>query len=113
LIDLSTNYTETLKRIKDAEEASNREVAEKKKDLEAELLGLEQASDESIESARKDAELSVERAAETAREAAQSEADTLLSKAQRSAQEISSKRLGKKELGKIADGIVFSEFKGE
>jgi vacuolar-type H+-ATPase subunit H len=110
---LSTNYTETLKRIKDAEEASNREVAEKKKDLEVELLALEQAADKSIEAARKDAELYVERAAETAREAAQGEADTLLSTAQKNAQELSSKRLGNKELGKIADGIVFSEFKGE
>jgi vacuolar-type H+-ATPase subunit H len=110
---LSTNYTETLKRIKDAEEASNREVAEKKKSLEAELLTLEQAADKSIEAARKDAELYVERAAETAREAAQGEADALLSTAQKNAQELSSKRLGKKELGKIADGIVFSEFKGE
>lgn len=110
---MSTNYTETLKRIKDAEEASNREVAEKKKDLEAELLTLEQAADRSIEAARKDAELYVDRAAETARESAQREADALLTSAQKNAQEVSSRRVGKKELGKIADGIVFSEFKGE
>jgi vacuolar-type H+-ATPase subunit H len=109
---LSTNYTETLKRIKDAEEASNREVAEKKKDLEAELLSIEQAADASIEAAKKDAELSVENAAENAKGSAQKEADALLASARKNAEAISSKRLGKKELSKIIDGVVLSEFKG-
>jgi len=110
---LSTNYTETLKRIKDAEEASNREVAEKKKDLEAELLGIEEAADNSIEAARKEAELYVEKAGESARDAAQKGADALLATAQKDAQQVASRRLGKKELGKILDDTVFSEFKGE
>jgi vacuolar-type H+-ATPase subunit H len=110
---LSTNYTETLKRIKDAEEASNREVSEKKKDLEAELLSIEQAADKSIEAARKEADLSVERASETAKDLSQKEADALLASAQKNAEEISSKRLGRKELAKIVDEILLPEFKGE
>jgi vacuolar-type H+-ATPase subunit H len=110
---LSTNYTDTLKRIKDAEEASNREVAEKKKSLEAELLGIEEAADKSIEAASTEAEFSVEKAGETARETAQEQADAILVSALKSAQETSSRRLGKKELTKIADGIFFAEFKGE
>jgi vacuolar-type H+-ATPase subunit H len=110
-LSTNTNYTETLKRIKDAEEASNREVAEKKKDLEAELLSIEQAADSSIEATRKDAELSVEKAGEAAKESSQKEADALLASARKKAEEISSRRLGKKELGKIVDSILFAEFK--
>ena len=94
---MSTNYTETLKRIKDAEEASNREVAEKKKALEAELLSIEQAADKSIEARRRTPSSTSTRQAENAREAAQKEADALLSTAQKKAEEISSKRLDKKE----------------
>jgi vacuolar-type H+-ATPase subunit H len=109
---LSTNYTDTLKRIKDAEEASNREVSEKKKELEAELLSIEQASDASIDAAKKDAELYLEKAGQTARDSAKKEADALLSSARKTSEQISSKRLGKKELSKIIDGTLLSEFKG-
>ena len=107
---MSTNYTDTLKRIKEAEEASNREVAEKKKDLEAELHDMEKVADESIEVAKRDAELYVNNEVEAAKQAAQKEADTLLTLTKKKADDISSKRLDKKEFRQIIDGILFSEF---
>jgi vacuolar-type H+-ATPase subunit H len=108
-----SNYTETLKRIKEAEEDSNREVAEKKKSLEAELHDIEKVADESIEVAKRDAKLYVSKEVELARESSQKEADTLLDSTKKRADAIASKRLDKKEFHKIIDDIVFSEFKSE
>jgi vacuolar-type H+-ATPase subunit H len=108
---MSTNYTETLKRIKDAEEASNREVSEKKKSLEAELLSIEQAADKSIEDAKKEAEAYVAKEDQAAKDSSQAQADALLASTREKAEEISSKRLDGKELRKIVDEILFSEFK--
>lgn len=107
---MSTNYTDTLKRIKEAEETSNREVAEKKKSLEAELHELEQVADESIELAKKDAELYVTKETDSARESAEEEAASNLSLAKKRADGIASKRLDKKEFRQIIDEILFSEF---
>lgn len=108
-----SNYTETLKRIKDAEEASNREVAEKKKSLEAELHDLEKVSDESIEVAKKDADLYVTNEVEAARELAQKDAEALLGSSRRQADTIASRKLTKRELQQAVSDIVFSEFKSE
>jgi vacuolar-type H+-ATPase subunit H len=108
---MSTNYTDTLKRIKEAEESSNREVAEKKKSLEAELHDIELAADESIEVAKKDAELYVTKEVEAAKDSAQKEADDLSSSAVKKAEQIASKKLDKKQFNRIIDQIVFSEFK--
>lgn len=110
---MSTNYTDTLKRIKDAEEASNREVAEKKKSLEADLSDIEQTADQSIEVAKKDAELYVTKETDEAKESADKDAKTLLSSTQRQADAIASKRLDKKAFQRIIDEIIFSEFKSE
>lgn len=108
---MSTNYTDTLKRIKEAEETSNREIAEKKKSLEAELHDIEQVADQSIEVAKKEAELQATKEVDSAKEAAQKEARALLESASRKAEEVAAKRLDKKELRRIIDQIVFSEFK--
>ena len=110
---MSTNYTDTLKRIKEAEETSNREVAEKKKSLEAELHDIEQVADESIVVAKKEAELYVTKETDAARESAEKEASTLLSLTKKRADDIASKRLDKKEFRKVIDEIIFSEFKSE
>ena len=107
---MSTNYTDTLKRIKEAEEASNREVSVKKKDLEAELHDMEKVADESIEVAKRDAEIHVNKEVESSRQAAQKEADTLLTRTKKKADDIAAKRLDKRELKQIIDGILFSEF---
>ena len=107
---MSTNYTDTLKRIKEAEETSNREVAERKKTLETELHELEQVADESIEVAKKDAELYTTKEAQAAREFAEREASELLASTARNAERIASKRMTKKELRRMIDDIIFSEF---
>lgn len=109
---MSTNYTDTLKRIKEAEEDSNREVAEKRKSLEGELHDIEKLSDESIEVAKRDAELYVSKETEEARESAQKQADDLISSTSRKAEDIAAEKLDKKEFRRIIDEIIFSEFKG-
>lgn len=110
-LEMSTNYTDTLKRIKEAEETSNREVAEKKKSLEAELHDMEQTADQSIEVAKKEAELYVTKEVDDAKAMSQKEASSLLDSTSRKAEDIASRRLDKKELRRIVDQIVFSEFK--
>jgi vacuolar-type H+-ATPase subunit H len=107
---MSTNYTDTLKRIKEAEEASNREVSDKKKALEAELHEIERVADESIEVAKRDAELYTTKQVEAARESAEREANELLATTTRKAEQMAAKRLTKKELRRIMDEIIFSEF---
>ena len=110
---MSTNYTDTLKKIKDAEEASNREVSEKKKSLEAELLGIEQEADKSIAAAKTNAEAYVAKEGETAKKSSQREADALLSATKKKADQVASKMLDKKQLREIVDKVLFSEFKDE
>ena len=106
------NYTDTLKKIKDAEEASNREVADRRRSLEAELSSMEREADQTIVAAKADGELHVAKEGENARKAAQREADTLLASTKSKADAVASKRLGEKDLQKIVDEILFSEFKG-
>jgi vacuolar-type H+-ATPase subunit H len=110
---MSTNYADTLKRIKEAEETSNREVAEKKKSLETELHEIEKVADESIELTKKEAELYVTHEVEDARKSAQKDADGMLATSRRKADEIASKKLEKKEFRRVIDDIVLSEFKSE
>lgn len=108
---MSTNYTDTLKKIKEAEEASNREVADRKKSLENELLSLEKTSDAAIAAAKRDAEAFVANETEAARKSAQRDADSLLSSTKKKADETASKRVDRKELRDIVDKVLFSEFK--
>ena len=110
---MSTNYTDTLKRIKDAEEASNREVAEKKKSLETELHDLEQAADASIEAAKNEAQLYITKEVDAARGSAQERADALLESTSKKADDIAIEKLDRKEFRKIIDETIFSEFKSE
>lgn len=110
---MSSSYTDTLRRIKEAEEGSNREVSEKKKDLEAELHEMEQAADQSIEVAKRDAEIYVTNEVANQRTLSEKEAEALLASATRKAEETVSKRLDKKEFRKIIDEKLFSEFKSE
>jgi vacuolar-type H+-ATPase subunit H len=110
---MSTNYADTLKRIKEAEETSNREVAEKKKSLEAGLHENERLADESIELTKKEAELYVTHEVEDARQSAQTDADGMLASSKRKADEIASRTLEKKEFRRVIEDIVLSEFKSE
>lgn len=107
---MSTEYTDTLKRIKAAEDAGNMEVSERRKALEAELHQLEQETDSSIEASKRDADAFVAGEVEKARRAAQADADTLLASTSKQAEAIASKKLEKKELRKIIESVILSEF---
>ena len=102
-----------MKKIKEAEEASNREIAEKRKALEAELLKLENETDKAIADAKVAADAYVAAETERARRAAQDRADAILTATRREADALSAKSLSEKRLREIVDEVLFSDFKGE
>jgi vacuolar-type H+-ATPase subunit H len=110
---MSTEYGETLKKIKETEEAGNREVADKKKSLEDELKALEAQSDASIDAARSESESYITSEVEKARKAAQADADALLASSEEKADETAKKKLDKKELTKIIDKALLTGFEEE
>ena len=108
---LSTDYTETLKKIKETEEASSREILERRKALEEELRGLEAESSAAIAEAKKRADAHIAEEVEKAHKSAQKGAETLATKTTKEANALASKKLDKKDLKKIMDETLFSEFK--
>ena len=108
---MSTDYTETLKRIKDTEEATSREILERRKQLEEELRKLEEESAAEIAEAKMQGESHVSTEVEKARDAAQSKADSLLATSGKQAKDVSAKKLDKAQLRKIIDKTILSEFK--
>lgn len=107
----STDYTETLKKIKETEEATSRDVLERRKALEEELRRLEEDSAAKIADAKKQAETIVGNEVEKARSSAQRDADALLAKTYSETKQISSQKQDKAALKKIIDQVVLSEFK--
>jgi len=108
---MSTDYTETLKKIKETEEATSREILERRKTLEEELRRMEGDSASSIAQAKAQAEAYTTAEVENARKTSQVKADALLATTSEEAKEVSAKRLDKKDLKKIIDNTLFSEFK--
>ena len=108
---MSTDYTETLKKIKETEEATSREVLERRKQLEEELRKLEESSASEIAEARKQGEFHVASEVEKVRKASQEKADALLATTYKQAKDVSAKKLDKAQLRKIIDKTVLSEFK--
>ena len=108
---MSTDYTETLKKIKEAEEATSRELLDKRKGLEEQLREMEDASAASIAEAKKQADALIASEVEEARETAEKQADALLASSAREAKETTSKSLDKVALRKIIDNTILSEFK--
>jgi len=108
---MSTDYTDTLKKIKETEEASSREILERRKALEEQLRALEAESSATIADAKKRGDEQVAAEVEKARKAAQKGADALLAKTAKEASGIAAKKLDKKDLKKIIDNALFSEFK--
>ncbi|MGA2664466.1 MAG: hypothetical protein ABSF83_05950 [Nitrososphaerales archaeon] len=102
----STDYTDTLKKIKETEEQGARELAERKKALEEELHRLEEESASSIAAARAEADEYVAKEAASARAAAELEAQKALGATAKEAEAVASKKLDKRALAKIADGIL-------
>src|SRR5579875_1283270 len=109
---MSTDYTQTLKSIKEAEEASNAAIAERKRQLEERLRSAEEDSARSLAEARKKAEELIAAEVERARLSAQSNAEKLLASTSKDAAKIAAKRLSPIELRKIIDETLLSEFKG-
>jgi vacuolar-type H+-ATPase subunit H len=108
---MSTDYTETLKKIKETEEASSREFLERRKQLEEQLRKLEEESAAEIAEAKQRAEFHVASEVEKARKAAQEKADALLATTYEEAKDVSAKKLDKAHLRKIIDKTILSEFK--
>ena len=108
---MSADYTETLKRIKDTEEASSREILERRKGLEDQLRQMEDAAAASIADAKKKAEALVAAEVEKTAKAAQKEADAMLASTDKESKQISSRKLDKAALKKVIDDTILSEFK--
>jgi vacuolar-type H+-ATPase subunit H len=108
---MSTDYTETLKKIKETEETTSREILERRKALEEELRKLEAESAAEIAEAKHQAEFHVASEVEKARKASQERADALLSTTNKEAKAVSAKKLDKVALRKIIDKTILSEFK--
>jgi vacuolar-type H+-ATPase subunit H len=108
---MSTDYTETLKKIKETEEATSRQILERRKALEEELRGKEAESANSIAQAKTQAEAYSAAQVEMAHKSSQGKADALLATTNKQAKEVASKKLDKKDLKKIIDNTLFSEFK--
>jgi vacuolar-type H+-ATPase subunit H len=107
---MSTDYTETLKKIKETEEATSREILERRKALEEELRRMEGDSASSIAQAKAQAEAYTAAEVEKAGSSAQRKADALLATTSKQAKEVAAKRLDKRDLKKIIDDTLFSEF---
>ena len=108
---MSTDYTDTLKKIKETEEASSREILERRKALEEQLRGLEAESAATIADAKKSGEARIADEVEKARKSTQKGADALSAKTTKEANAVAARTLDKKDLKKIIDNTLFSEFK--
>jgi vacuolar-type H+-ATPase subunit H len=113
MMPLSIDYSQTLKNIKDAEEAGNREIAEKKRVLAEELQLIQEEAAKSIAAAKADAEAYVAKEVEKARSAAQVEADKIVESVAKEAEQIAARKLDKSTFKRIIEEVLLSEFKGE
>jgi vacuolar-type H+-ATPase subunit H len=107
----SPDYTQTLKAIKDEEEDTNRQIGEKKKQLEAEVQQTHEEAEKTLAAARKKAEEFVNEQAEQARTAAQQEVEKLIESKTKEADVIASRRLSPSEIKHIIQDVLLSEFK--
>lgn len=109
---MSMDYTQALKSIKDAEEASAREINERKKSLEENLRLAEEDAARTIAQAKKDGEAIIASEVEQARLSAQSAADRLLASSNTGAAKLASKKVTQAELRKTIEDVLFADFKG-
>ena len=111
-VTMSTDYTQTLKTIKETEEESARTITEKKKALAEKLEKAQGEANADVARARSAAEAHVSREVETARSAAEAEARKLVESNVKDAEKVAQRKLGKAEFKKMIDDILLSEFKG-
>jgi vacuolar-type H+-ATPase subunit H len=107
---MSQDYTETLKRIKETEEASSREILERRKALEADLRSLEEQASVTIDEAKRRGEALVADEVSKAVRAAEKEAQSSLTSSEQESKKTSAKKLNKASLDKIAETIILAEF---
>ena len=99
----TTDYSQTLKAIKDAEEQTNRELAERRKHLEDQLQKVRQESENEIATARSEAERYIAEQVEKVRASAQQDIQILVESREKEAEKIKSRRLTDSEIRKIID----------
>ncbi|MDG6905614.1 MAG: hypothetical protein JRN20_07510 [Nitrososphaerota archaeon] len=109
---MSTDYTQTLKAIKEAEEASGNAVAERKKKLAEQLeLAKEQASKD-LATAKAASEEYIAKEVEKARSAAEADSKVLTASTVKDAEKVAERKLGKTEFKKIIEDTLLAEFQG-
>jgi vacuolar-type H+-ATPase subunit H len=113
MIELSTDYTQTLKSIKDAEESSSKTIDERKKMLAESLEKARAQSDIEITSVKAQAEALVADEIAVVRKAAEADSKKLIESTVTQAQAISRKKIAKSGLKKIIEETLLSEFTGE
>lgn len=104
-------YTDTLKQIKEIEEAGAKELADAKKAMESEVHSLEEESAKSIAATRERADVTVATGVDQARRQAQAEANEAIAAAQKGSDSIMLRKLDKKDLRKVIDEIILAEFR--
>ncbi len=106
----STEYTDTLKKIKETEEQGAKELTERRKVLEDGFHRLEEDSANSLAAARSEAEEYISNEVAKARADGELDAKQMLSSNTKEAEATATKKLDKRALAKIVDEIL-SEFK--
>lgn len=113
MIELSADYTQTLKSIKDAEESSSKAIEERKKALAESLEKTRLQSEAEIALAKQQAEKIIADEVEAARKAAEADSKKIVESTTAQAQSIARKKISKAALKKIIEETLLSEFSGE
>lgn len=107
---MSTDYTQTLKTIKEAEEASSSAIAERKKKLAEQLEWAKDQASKEIATAKAAAEVYVAKEVDNARSAAEANSKSLFASTVRDAEKVATKKVSKTEFYKIIEETLLSEF---
>lgn len=110
---MTSDYTQTLKTIKEAEEASEKAIADKRKMLADQLQMAQDRAAKDISDARAAAEAYIAQEIEKARAAAEADAKKLVDAAAIQAKSVAQKKVDDAEFRKIIQEILLSEFTGE
>ena len=113
MIEMSTDYTQALKSIKDAEESSGKAIDERKRALAESLEKAHAESEAEIATAKLQAEGMVAEQIESARKVAEQDSKKIVDSTTTQAQLIARKKVSKAELKKIIEETLLSEFAGE
>lgn len=113
MIEMSTDYTQTLRSIKDAEEASSKAIDEKKKMLTERLENARSETVAEVASVKEQAETMVTKEIDIAQKSAEADSKKIVESTVSEAQAIARKKVTKSALKKIIEETLLSEFAGE